>query len=74
MRHPFGSAGSPCVAIYTAKRLAKDYEKKYPLAASMILSSSIVDDIMGSAEDEDEAVRILNQLREIFASAQMKAA
>ncbi len=74
LRHPFGSAGSPCVAIYTAKRLAKDFEKKYPLAASMILSSSIVDDIMGSAENEKEAIRVLEQLREIFASARMKAA
>ena len=74
LRHPFGSAGSPCVAIYTAKRLAKDFENKYPLAASMVLTSSIVDDIMGSAENEEEAIRILTQLREIFASAKMKAA
>ncbi len=55
LRHPFGSAGSPCVAIYAAKRLAKDFQKKYPLAASMVLSSSIVDDIMGSVENEEEA-------------------
>ncbi len=74
LRHPFGSAGSPCVAIYTAKRLAKDFEKKYPLASSMVLASSIVDDIMGSAENEEEAITILTQLREIFASVKMKAA
>ncbi len=57
LRHPFGSAGSPCVAIYTAKRLAKDFEKKYPLAASMVLSSSIVDDIMGSPEKYKDVSR-----------------
>ncbi len=74
LRHPFGSAGSPCVAIYTVKRLAKDFENKYPFASSMVLASSIVDDIMGSAENEEEAIRILTQLWEIFASAKMKAA
>ena len=73
LRHPFGSAGSPCVAVFTAKRLATDYEQKYPRAANLILSSSIVDDIMSSAATEEEAVKIITQLREIFGSARMKA-
>lgn len=74
LRQPFGSTGSPCVAIFIAKILAKDYKKHYPFAASMILSSSIVDDIIRSAENKEEATRIQSQLREIFASVKMKAA
>ena len=42
--HPFGSAASPCIAIFTIKEHARRWRTEYPRAEETIIHSTLVDD------------------------------
>ena len=71
-RHPFGSAGSPAVAIATLKLHAKDHRHEYPVAARDVLQHSLVDDILSSFPTEEEAVLARQEWSEMCSKAGMQ--
>ena len=70
-RHPFGSAGSPAVAIATLKLHAADHKEEFPLAAQDVLQHSLVDDILSSFPTEEEAIRARTEWSELCSKAGM---
>lgn len=70
-RHPFGSSGSPYIAISTIKNHAEKKKNEYPRATEMIQKSSLVDDQLDSFESPEDAVSTLAQLRTIFNECDM---
>ena len=70
-RHPFGSAGSPAVAIGTLKLHAHDHKDEFPLAAEDVLRHSLVDDILSSYPTEAEAIDARRQWSELCEKAGM---
>ncbi len=73
-RHVFGNAGSPCVAVFLLKEHAKLFEGKYPEAADTLSKSTLIDDVLDSADSEEEAGQRLRQIQEILEEAGMKLA
>ena len=49
-RLPFGLSCSPFLAVETVRNAARTFQPDVPLAASALLSSTIVDDIITSVE------------------------
>lgn len=70
--HVFGNAGSPFVAIYAVREQARKFANRYPAAADTISQSSLVDDILDSADTVEEAAATLQQVREILADVGME--
>ncbi len=70
--HVFGNAGSPFVAIWAVREQAKKFAKKYPQAADTISNSSLVDDILDSADTVEEAAETLGHVREILGDVGME--
>ncbi len=70
--HPFGSAASPCVAIFTIKEHAKRLRQKYPRAAETVIKSTLVDDNLDSCRTEEEAIELGKQLVGLFEEAGME--
>ena len=69
--HVFGNAGSPCVAIFAIKEHARKFRQQYPDAAETIISSTLVDDNLDSRNSEDEALKVLSQLRQLLSLMDM---
>ncbi len=72
--HVFGNAGSPFLALFVVKEHAKEYLEKQPRAVETIFHSTLVDDVLDSADTEKEARETLVAVRDIFASAGMEMA
>ena len=70
--HPFGSAASPCNAIFTIKEHARRYKEKFPRATETIIHSTLVDDNLDSVSTPEEAVQLLKDLEELYGLAGMK--
>ncbi len=70
--HPFGSAASPCVAIFTIKEHAARWREKYPKAAETVIKSTLVDDNLDSCATVEEAVQLGAELRGLFKEAGME--
>ncbi len=70
--HPFGSAASPCIAIFTIKEHARRLRDKFPLAADTVIKSTLVDDNLDSAHTVEEATRLAKELKELYAEAGME--
>ncbi len=70
--HPFGSAASPCVAIFSIKEHAGRYKAEYPQAAETVIKSTLVDDNLDSRQTVEEAVTLGRQLVELFGKAGMR--
>ncbi len=70
--HPFGSAASPCIAIFTIKEHASNFKQQYPRAAETVIRSTLVDDNLDSCDTEEEAVRLGQQLVLLYKAAGMK--
>jgi len=69
--HPFGNRGSPCVAIFVIKKHAEKYKAECPRAAETIIESTLVDDNMDSVPTEDEAIKLIADLKKIYGSCGM---
>ncbi len=69
--HPFGSAASPCIAIFTIKEHARRLKEKYPLASETVIKSTLVDDNLDSAHTVEEAKALAVELKELYAEAGM---
>ncbi len=72
--HVFGNAGSPFLALFVVKEHAKQFLEKQPRAVETIFHSTLVDDVLDSADQEEEARETLVAVRDIFASAGMEMA
>ncbi len=70
--HPFGSAASPCVAIFTIKEHARRLRHKYPRAAETVVRSTLVDDNLDSCATVKEAIQLGEELRDLFMEAGME--
>ena len=70
--HPFGSAASPCIAIYTIKEHARRHREEFPRAAEMVIHSTLVDDNLDSVDSEQEAVQLIKDAQQLYARAGMK--
>ena len=46
------------------RRMQKKTKKRFPLVAETILQSTYMDDSMGSMMSEDEAIKLIEQLKE----------
>ncbi len=70
--HPFGSAASPCVAIFAIKEHARKWRNKYPAAAETVIRSTLVDDNLDSCATVQQAVQLGHQLVSLFREAGMQ--
>ena len=70
--HVFGNTGSPFVAVFVVKEHAKSYQAKYPAAVETLCRSTLIDDVLDSADTLQEARDNLSHAREILADAGMK--
>ncbi len=72
--HVFGNAGSPFVAVFVVKEHAKKYVGEFPVAVESINNSTLIDDVLDSADSVAEARNTLMQIRRILAEAGMEMA
>ena len=70
--HVFGNRGSPSVAIFSIKESAREFVDKCPEAAESVLQSSIVDDILDSTDNIEQAKQNIEHLKLIFENNGMK--
>jgi hypothetical protein len=69
----FGASSSPFLAQYVTQEHARRHQNAYPLAAATILRATYMDDSLDSADSEPEAIRLYNELVELWAKAGMRA-
>ena len=66
--HVFGAKSSPCCAAYALRRVASDNETNADIDAVETIRSNIyVDDLCKSCPTEQEAVKLMTQLRQLLA-------
>ena len=65
-RLTFGVSSSPFLAISVTRRLARDFQYKYPKAADEIKSNMYVDDYLGGAKDVESAIKKHIQLKDLM--------
>ncbi len=70
--HPFGSAASPCVAIFAIKEHARKWKEEFPQAAETVIRSTLVDDNLDSCATVQQAVQLGRQLVSLFHKAGMQ--
>ncbi len=70
--HPFGSAASPCIAMFTIKEHARRHKEEFPQAAETVMKSTLVDDNLDSADTVEEAKELARQLKQLYAAAGME--
>ncbi len=69
--HVFGNAGSPCVAVYTIKEHANKYTAKFPVAVESLKHSTLIDDLLDSADTLQDAQNLLRHAIIILQDAGM---
>lgn len=69
----FGVNSSPFLAQFVSQRNAENNKAKYPLAAETVLHSTYMDDSMDSVEDVETAIKLRNELVELWNVAGMRA-
>ena len=65
-RVTFGVAASPYLAVRTLQQAAEDHGAHFPVASWHILNSFYVDDLLGGADTEEQAIALFEELREIL--------
>jgi hypothetical protein len=58
----YGTTSAPFLATRALKELTNEFKNQYPLAESALLNNFYVDDFLGGANSEDEAVQLYNEL------------
>ena len=71
-RHMFGLRSSPFVAIEIIKTHAREYADRWPAAARAVAESSIVDDLLVSADTPSELAELHRELEGMFATMSMR--
>jgi len=66
LRHSFGNAGSPAVAIHAIKTEAEAIRKTNPRLAEAIRESTIVDDHLDSVDTPEEAVALIQDMLDFY--------
>ncbi|XP_055522586.1 uncharacterized protein LOC129716774 [Wyeomyia smithii] len=64
----YGLASSPFLATMALRQLADDEEQLYPLAAKAVKNSFYIDDMLSGADSEEEAIELLQQVRDMLHS------
>ena len=72
--HVFGNAGSPFLALFVVKEHTKKYSSSFPAAVDTVFHSTLVDDVLDSADTIEEARETLTAVKRIFADAGMEMA
>ena len=67
-----GVASSPFAAMFVVRKLCDMFEEKYPDAVGAVRSSQYIDDLCGTADTVEQAVKIAQQMKGLFAHAGMK--
>ncbi len=70
--HPFGSAASPCIAMFAIKHHAGVWKDVFPRAAETVIHSTLVDDNMDSVATVEEAKELGTQLVQLYDKAGMQ--
>ncbi len=70
--HVFGNKGSPFVALYALREQAKIWRGREPRGAETLANSTLVDDVLDSADSAEEARRDLATVRVILADMGME--
>ena len=65
-RVTFGVAASPYLAVRTLQQAAEDFGSSFPVASWHIMNSFYVDDLLGGADTEAQAISLFENLREIL--------
>ena len=66
--HVFGGTSSPSCSNYALRRTARDNEVKfYPEVAETLRSNFYVDDLLKSVKDEEIAVTLIKDVKELCA-------
>ena len=65
-RVTFGVSASPFLAVRTLHQTAVDHGEGYPRATQHIKESFYVDDFLGGADNPEDAVQLVHQLRTIL--------
>ena len=67
--HVFGGTSSPSCINYTLKRTAVDGEAKFGKEAAETLQNNFyVDDLLKSADDENKAIKLIQEVKAICVS------
>ena len=70
--HIFGKRDSPNVVLYCVCRQAKSFQDEKPEAAKFLQHSTIMDDLMGNADDPEECLKILDDVKSILGTLNME--
>ncbi len=70
--HVFGNAGSPFLAVFVVREHAKKYKEQFPKAMETLLHSTLIDDVLDSADTVAEAKQTLENIKTILAHAGME--
>ena len=70
-RLPFGLSCSPFLAVETVKHAARTLRDRCPIAAEILTSSTIVDDIITSVPDVSTLTQLSDELKIILSSLSM---
>ena len=68
----FGLDSAPFLGQYIFQKSAKENQKDFPFAAETVLQSTYMDDSMDSMVNEDEAVKLVPKLDELWRKNRMQ--
>lgn len=63
----FGACCSPTSAQYVKNINAEKFKNKFPRACDSIINNHYMDDMLDSVDDEEQAVRLAKEVRQIHA-------
>ncbi len=72
--HVFGNAGSPFLAVFVVREHAKKFLASFPSAADTLIHSTLIDDVLDSADSVEKARHTLGEIKKILAQAGMSLA
>ncbi len=70
--HLFGATSSPGCANFGLKKIATENENTFPEASQVIKESFYVDDALCSFDHEEEAIKIVNEVRKVCATGNLR--
>ncbi|XP_062713369.1 uncharacterized protein LOC134290283 [Aedes albopictus] len=65
----FGATSSPCTAQFVKNWNASEYSEQYPRAVEAVTKNHYVDDFLDSVNSVEEAVQLVQQVKDIHAAA-----
>ncbi len=72
--HVFGNTGSPFVAVFVVQEHARKYLDRWPAAVDTLIRSTLIDDVLDSADTVEEARQCMRNITTILHDAGMKFA